>query len=91
MINAFGLMMIYFIVFGDTTSQLLMAFTGTAEGENFFYVSKWFYVCCIAALLLPLILQKDLAELQIISYILFVSLALFVFVNLAELLFDSRF
>ena len=84
-------MMIYFIVFGDTSAQLLKAMTKEPIDESSFYTSKWFYVCIIAALLLPLVLQKDLAELKIISYILFVSLFLFVFVNLGELLFDPRF
>jgi len=52
---------------------------------------RWFYVCIIAGALMPLILQKDLSELKVISYILFVSLFLFVFVNAGELLFDGRF
>jgi amino acid permease len=88
MVNALGLMMIYFVVFGDTSSQLIEALTGHS-GE--FYCEKWFYVCLIAGLLMPLILQKDLSELKVISYVLFVSLFLFVFMNLAELLFDGRF
>jgi amino acid permease len=60
MINALGLMMIYFVVFGDTSSQLIAALTGK---EDVFYTERWFYVCIIAGLLMPLILQKDLAEL----------------------------
>jgi hypothetical protein len=36
-------------------------------------------------------MKKELAELTIISYILFVSIALFVLVNLGQLLFDPAF
>lgn len=40
---------------------------------------------------MPLIIQKELSELSIVSYILFFSIGLFVLVNLGQLLFDPNF
>jgi amino acid permease len=61
-INAFGLMMIYFIVFGDTTGQLIANILDLdkdqqpGEPKAPFYVEKWFYIVIIAALLIPVII-----------------------------------
>jgi amino acid permease len=45
----------------------------------------------LAAVLLPICLKRELAELAWISVVLFSSLALFVLVNLIQLSFDSHF
>lgn len=91
-------MMIYFIVFGDTTAQLVANFadidlvTLKKNDEPIpFYTAKWFYILIISGLLLPLVIKKELGELAIISYILFFSIGLFVIMNLGQLLFDPRF
>ena len=45
----------------------------------------------LAALLLPFVLKKELAEFAWISYVLFSSLALFTLVNIIELTLDPKF
>ena len=45
----------------------------------------------LAVLLLPICLKKELAELAWVSYVLFISLALFTVVNFIMLAFDSHF
>ena len=45
----------------------------------------------LAVLLLPICLKRELAELAWISYVLFISLTLFVICNFIMLTFDSNF
>ena len=80
-LNSVGLCMIYFIVFGDTAGQLVASFTDNEELDSIWYTSRWFYDIILAALLLPICLKKELAELAWVSYVLFISLALFTLVN----------
>lgn len=91
-INSFGLCMIYFIVFGDTAGQLAASFTdGDYLLGDIYYTSRWFYSVPLAAVLLPIVLKKELAELAWISVVLFVSLTLFVLMSFVMLVFDSNF
>ena len=90
-LNSVGLCMIYFMVFGDTGGQLAASFTENEKLESVWYTSRWFYDVILAGLLLPICIQKELAELAWISYILFASLALFTLTNFILLTFDSRF
>lgn len=54
-------MMIYFIVFGDTTGQLVSNMLALDSEHQPggplapFYVEKWFYIVLIGTVLLPLI------------------------------------
>ena len=84
-INSFGLCMIYFIVFGDTFGQLAASFTDDKLLGDVWYTSRWCYSVPLAVVLLPICLKKELAELAWVSYVLFVSLTLFVLVNFIEL------
>ena len=81
LINSLGLCMIYFIVFGDTAGQLAASFTTDEKLGTVWYTSRWCYSVPLAVVLLPICLKRELAELAWISYVLFTSLALFVFVN----------
>ena len=45
----------------------------------------------LALLLLPVILKKELAEFAWVSYVLFISLALFLIFTFAMLVFDNNF
>jgi amino acid permease len=83
-------MMIYFIVFSDTTGQLVGSFNDHALGE-IWYSSRYFYVLLLGAALAPVILKKDLAELEWLSIVLFVSIGLFIVVNFWELVIDPKF
>ena len=90
LLNSFGLMMIYFIVFSDTTGQLVGSFVGL-ELNDVYYTSRYFYALILAALLIPIILKKELAELKWVSMVLFVSIFFFIIFNLYELTLDSKF
>jgi len=90
-INAFGLCMIYFIVFGDTAGQLVATFTENETLDSVWYTSRWCYSVPLAVLLIPICLKKELAELAWISVLLFGSLGLFVLLNFIMLVFDSKF
>ena len=90
-INSFGLCMIYFIVFGDTAGQLAASFADDETLDSIWYTKRWFYSVPLAVILLPLVLKKELAELAWISYVLFISLTLFVILNFSLLVFDSNF
>lgn len=89
-INALGLCILYFIVFGDTALAIVLAHTDELE-DAVWYTSRTTYCVPLAAVLLPIVLKKELAEFAWISYILFCSLTLFVIVNFIQLVFDSNF
>lgn len=89
-ILSFGLMMIYFIVFGDTAAQLIGAVIGEDYNESP-YSSRWLYVIVLAGVLIPVILQKDLAELDWLGWTLFIAILLFIIVNLIQLCFAPNF
>ena len=77
--NSFGLMLIYFILFGDTISGLVIIFTGL--GSDSVWAHRATYVIIITVLLLPLALKKHLEELTIVSLLLFLSLVTFIGMN----------
>lgn len=79
-INAFGLCMLYFIVFGDTSKAFVATFS-EYDVEEVYYTSRWFYDVILAVVLLPVVIKKELAELAWVSYVLFTSLTLFVLLN----------
>jgi len=85
---SFGLMIIYFIVFGDTAAQVVGGFTNTLLGESW-YCSRWFYVVIVAAALAPVCAQKELAELEWLSLLLAGSLVLFVLMSVILLCIPS--
>lgn len=91
-INALGLCLLYFIVFSDTFRQLIANVwnEGDIEGGPF-WTQRWLYVLVLAALMMPIILKKELAELEWCSWVLFASIGLFIVLNLWELTFDNQF
>ena len=82
--------MVYFIVFGDTTGQLVAAIAGVTWKDDF-YTCRWFYDVILCIVLIPIILKKELAEMAWVGYTLFACLGLFVILNFVELVFDPRF
>jgi len=89
-INSFGLMLVYFIVFGDTTAQLV---ANVANGGvmDIWWCERFFYVLVLALLLAPVILKKELAELEWLSWVLFGAIGLFIAINLWQLEGDQNF
>ena len=82
-VNGVGLCLIYFISFGDTGATLVAAFCGSDEEYgSIWYTSRWPYTVFLGIILLPIVLKKELAEFAWISYVLFVSLTLFILLNL---------
>ena len=90
-VNSLGLCMIYFITFGDTMGQVVASFIDGASLDSDWYTSRFLYIIILAAFLVIVILKKELAELEWISIVLFVSLGLFVLLNIVQLFFDNRF
>ena len=90
-INSFGICIIYFMVFGETAGQLACSFAGDIPYDSTWYTGKWSYIVGLAAILLPVVLQKQLNELTWLSYTLFISLSLFILMNFILLTFDGNF
>lgn len=83
-------MLVYFIVFGDTSAQLVANLFN--EGNmDIWWCERFFYVLLLAAALAPVILKKELAELEWLSWVLFGSIGLFIVINLWQLVGDQHF
>lgn len=63
----------------------MASFVDDTELGDKAYTSRWCYSVPLAVFLLPVVLKKELAELAWVSWVLFVSLTLFVVVNLIEI------
>ncbi len=55
------------------------------------YCERFFYVLLLSAALCPVVLKKELAELEWLSWVLFASIGLFVVINIWQLEFDPQF
>ena len=83
--NSFGLMMVYFIVFGDTLRSVAMDFSdGRITGDDFLG-KRMAYVIFLAAALTPLVLKKQLNEISILSVLLFVAIFSFIILTIIQL------
>lgn len=76
-VSSFGLMMIYFIVFGDISASIAAE---NLKNPDSFVCKRAFYVIIIATFILPLILKKEISELKIAAVLLFVSISLFIMI-----------
>ena len=88
LMNSMGLILIYLIVFSTTAAQLVGGYFGAAFGEAW-YSSKLVYLAALGLGLSPIIVKKELAELEWLSILLGVSIVLFVLLSLSMLLFDK--
>ena len=59
--------------------------------DSVWYTSSYTYSIPLAIILLPIVIKKELAEFAWVSYVLFISLTLFIIVNFIQLVFDSNF
>lgn len=87
-INSFGLLIIFFGIFGSTMAQFLtnLFWADVPEDEANFGMKKICWVMTLAILLLPAVLQKELAELKIVSVTLFLSVLSFVAILAIQLM-----
>jgi amino acid permease len=86
-VNSLGLCMVYFIIFGSTIGGIIAAL---AEGSTFvvndyitgevFMYQRTMYILILAAALFPVIIQKELQELHIVSMGLFGAILTFIFI-----------
>ena len=74
MIAGFGVMMIYFIIFGDISGSIAAAIL---KDQNFF-TTRFFYVAILSTSMIPLVLKKKLHEMKAVAALLFVAIGLFV-------------
>jgi len=74
-----GLMMVYFIVFGDISASIVrqVAYPNKQETFENVWVSRWPYVLMIGLLLVPLVIMRELKELKVISMTLFAGIGIF--------------
>jgi len=83
LVNSFGLLIIFFNVFGDTTKDAMtqVFWSDVSEEDENFGMKRACWVVVLAVLILPFVFQKELAELKLISIGLFVSALIFVATN----------
>jgi len=80
--NAFGLVMVYFIVFSKIMASMCTdSFDVTEDDDSFkhWLVTKQFWVLILAAAMLPVCLKKELQELHWVSVSLFTAILIFIF------------
>lgn len=70
-------MIIYFIIIGDIFASFAIEILGE---QGTVFTSRTFYVMVIAVALSPLIFKKEIHELKLASFLLFVAIILFVVV-----------
>lgn len=84
LISGIGCTMIYFIVFSEISASLAKQMFG--KGVENVFTDTTFYIVWLGALMTPLCLKKMLAEMKIVSIILFVSIGLFILLFLIQLM-----
>ena len=87
-VASIGLMMIYFIVFGDIASSISRQLIFTKDPNNFF-ASRAFFVLVLGSLLTPLVIKRALKELKCISILLFVAIGLFIILFLGQIIIEG--
>ena len=87
-LSIFGLTVIYFIIFGDIASSIVLE---NIANKNSIVCKRVFYVVAMGLIALPLILQKEIAHLKIVSYTLFAGIILFILIFIFQLIFEGTF
>ena len=83
LISGVGCTMIYFIVFGNISASLAQAVYN--DGTENMLTSRTIYVLVLAVLMTPLCLKKMLAEMKIVSIMLFLSISIFILLFIVQL------
>jgi amino acid permease len=87
-IQAFGLMMVYFIVFADISRSIVVQVFKLSASSVF--SSRACYCAILGVGLFPQIIKKELKELKIASIILFVGISTFLAVLADELITEGE-
>jgi amino acid permease len=87
--NSFGLIMVYFIVFGDTLSSLVRNLSNGSITEQDFLGKRVAYVIILGSLLTPVVIKRELNEISILSVLLFVSIFAFIILTAIQLAQDG--
>jgi len=77
MLQSVGIIIIYFMVFGDTAAQFIGGLTDTQLNEAW-YTQRWLYITLSGVALVPVIVQKELHELKWMSKLLTFAIIIFV-------------
>ena len=84
LISGAGCIMIYFIVFSNISVSLYETYD-QEDTENIF-TNRSVYVLALALVMTPLWIKKRLAEMKIVSILLFLAIALFILLFIVQLL-----
>ena len=78
--NSIGLEIVYMNVFGDTAKSVMteIFWPDVSKDDANFGMTRACWVLCLAVLLFPLLLLKELAELKQVSIALFMATCVFV-------------
>ena len=84
-IQSFGLIIIFFSVFGGTMAQLMtnIFWEDIDPKDPNFGMKPYIWAIGLGVLLFPFVLMKELAELKLVSVALFSSAIIFVLINVA--------
>ena len=83
--SGIGAVTLYFIVFSSVAVSLVSLAYVDKDSDTIF-IDRATYVIALAIVLVPLILKKKLAEMKIISILLFASIGIFIILFLVQLL-----
>lgn len=73
-IGCFQLMIIYFMVIGDILASFASEILSTPDS---FWASRQFYILLLALALTPIVFKRQIYELKIASFLLFMAIILF--------------
>jgi amino acid permease len=84
LISGVGCIMIYFIVFSNISASIAVQIQD--EGTDNIFTDRTIYVLFLALIMTPLCLKKMLAEMKIVSILLFSAIAIFIGLFIVQLL-----
>ena len=86
-ISCLGAMILYFVVFGDICASLIKQ--GFYPDEENALTKRYLYILVLAIALIPIVIQKMLSEIKIVSILLFVTVTLFIALFLVQLIIEG--